>query len=196
MNYILASASPRRKELLTQMGITDFQIIKSTVEERITKTIPAEIVEELSEQKCVDVAKTIKLPSSYLVIGADTIVADHGHILGKPKDEAHAFAMLSNLRGHEHSVFTGVTLCLCDNGMLQKKVTFHEETKVFMRSFSEEEIKAYITTKEPMDKAGSYGIQGRGAILVEKIHGDYNNVVGLPITRLYEEIKRLCQTDS
>lgn len=191
MNYILASASPRRKELLTQMGITDFQIIKSTVEETITKTTPAEVVEELSEQKSLDVAETIHTPSLSLVIGADTVVADKGHILGKPVDEAHAFTMLSNLRGHEHSVFTGVTLCLTINGVIQKKATFHEETKVFMRDFSDDEIKAYIATKEPMDKAGSYGIQGRGAILVEKICGDYNNVVGLPITRLYEEIRRL-----
>lgn len=195
MNYILASASPRRKELLTQMGITDFQVIKSTVEEIITKTAPAEVVEELAEQKCMDIANMLHSSGSSLIIGADTVVADQGHILGKPKDEAHAFTMLSNLRGHEHSVFTGVTLCLCDSARLQKKVTFHEETRVFMRSFSDEEINAYIATKEPMDKAGGYGIQGRGAVLVEKIYGDYNNVVGLPITRLYEEIRKLLSTD-
>lgn len=190
MNYILASASPRRRELLTQMGITDFQVITSTVEEIITKTVPAEVVEELSSQKCLSVAKTIHTHSPTLVIGADTIVADRGHILGKPANETHAFRMLSGLRGHEHSVFTGVTVCLTIDGSIQKTDTFHEETKVFMRDFSDEEINAYIATKEPMDKAGSYGIQGKGAILVEKIYGDYNNVVGLPITRLYEEINK------
>jgi septum formation protein len=204
MNYILASGSPRRKELLLQMGLSSFAIVPSHGEERITKERPAEIVEELSLQKCMDIAhQTIRRQErfkqanadiyqnadGYLILGADTIVADGDTILTKPQDEHHAFAMLQQLRGHSHSVYTGVTLAHIENAELIRQLTFHEETKVCMRDYSDDEIRAYIATGEPMDKAGSYGIQGRGALLVEGIQGDYNNVVGLPITRLYVHLQ-------
>lgn len=205
MKYILASGSPRRKELLELMGMEQFKIIPSHKEEVITKTEPSEIVEELSYQKCMDIANQLveaqkkvdydnplfgDVNHSFVVIGADTVVADQEKVLGKPKDEAEAFIMLKGLAGHAHSVFTGVTIALVKNGKLMNDLTFHEETKVYMREYTDVEINRYIETKDPMDKAGSYGIQTQGAILVEKIEGDYNNVVGLPITKLYCKLQK------
>lgn len=189
MKYILASGSPRRKELLTQMGITDFDVIISDVEETTKETLPQNVVSDLSRQKCNAVADTLTITEPTIVIAADTVVAYQDQILGKPKDEEAAFQMLSKLSGHTHSVFTGVSLMLLSPEKEAQENSFYVETKVQMRAYTEEEIHAYIKTGEPMDKAGSYGIQGRGAILVEQITGDYNNVVGLPITRLYEALR-------
>lgn len=194
MKVILASASPRRKELLQLLEIP-FEIIKSTVEEKITKTIPYEVVEELSEQKAMDVFMTVKkemedknsLSEAFLVIGSDTVVAIDGMILGKPKDEEDAFQMLKRLSGKSHQVYTGVTLIKYD-GEKQSKNVFHEKTEVVFQKMSDKEILDYIATKEPMDKAGSYGIQGFGAKFVKEIHGDYFNVVGLPVSRVYKEL--------
>ena len=124
-----------------------------------------------------------------LVIGADTIVAADGKILGKPHSREEAFAMLSMLQGRTHQVYTGVALILKESGAERRQV-FSEKTDVTMYSMTEQEIRAYINTGEPMDKAGAYGIQGRAAIYIERIDGDYNNVVGLPIARLYQELKR------
>ena len=126
-----------------------------------------------------------QLPENWLVIGADTIVVYDGKILGKPKDEADAIRMLRMLQGQTHSVYTGVTLL--EEG---KQTTFAEETKVSMYPMTEEEIAWYVSTKEPMDKAGAYGIQGLCARFVEKIQGDYNNVVGLPVGRIYQKLKK------
>lgn len=191
MKYILASGSPRRKELLIQMGITEFDVIVSDVEETTKETLPQNVVSDLSRQKCHAVADTLTITEPTIVIAADTVVAYQDQILGKPKDEEAAFQMLSKLSGHTHSVFTGVSLMLLSPEKEAQENSFYVETKVQMRAYTEEEIHAYIKTGEPMDKAGSYGIQGRGAIFVEQITGDYNNVVGLPITRLYEA---LCNT--
>lgn len=197
---ILASQSPRRKELLEQIGL-EFEICPAKGEEVITKTIPEEVVMELSKQKAEEVAamvssfgeehKDITTPSDILVIGADTVVAYDGKILGKPVDEADAKRMLKMLSGNTHSVFTGVTLVLIDKSGRAGELVFYEKTDVKMHSMTEAEIDRYIATGEPMDKAGSYGIQGKCAIYVEKIDGDYNNVVGLPITRIYQELKNI-----
>ena len=197
---ILASQSPRRKELLEQIGL-EFEICPAKGEEIITKTIPEEVVMELSKQKAEEVAamvssfgeehKDITTPSDILVIGADTVVAYDGKILGKPVDEADAKRMLAMLSGNTHSVFTGVTLVLIDKSGRAGELVFYEKTDVKMHEMSELEIDRYIATGEPMDKAGSYGIQGKCAIYIEKIDGDYNNVVGLPITRIYQELKKI-----
>lgn len=197
---ILASQSPRRKELLEQIGL-EFEICPAKGEEIITETIPEEVVMELSKQKAEEVAamvssygehhKEITTPSDILVIGADTVVAYDGKILGKPKDEADAKEMLTMLSGNTHSVFTGVTLVFIDKSGRAGELVFYEKTDVKMHPISETEIDRYIATGEPMDKAGSYGIQGKCAIYIEKIDGDYNNVVGLPITRIYQELKKI-----
>ena len=197
---ILASQSPRRKELLEQIGL-EFEICPAKGEEIITKSIPEEVVMELSKQKAEEIAamvssytkehKDITTPSDILVIGADTVVAYDGKILGKPADEADAKRMLSMLSGNTHSVFTGVTLVLIDKSGRAGELVFYEKTDVKMHKLTEQEMDRYIATGEPMDKAGSYGIQGKGAIYIEKIDGDYNNVVGLPITRIYQELKKI-----
>ena len=197
---ILASQSPRRKELLEQIGL-EFEICPAKGEEVISKTIPEEVVMELSKQKAEEVAamvcsysnehKDITTPSDILVIGADTVVAYDGKVLGKPTDEADAKRMLSMLSGNTHSVFTGVTLVLIDKSGRTGELVFYEKTDVTMHPMSEEEMDRYIATGEPMDKAGSYGIQGKCAIYIQKIDGDYNNVVGLPITRIYQELKKI-----
>ena len=184
MRFILASASPRRKELLEQIGVK-FDILPATGEEVITKELPGEVVMELAKQKAEEVAKTAG--EDALVLGADTVVAYEGKILGKPKDEADALRMLTMLSGKEHEVYTGVALI--DNRD-QSMENFFERTKVTMYPVSEEEIRDYIAGGEPMDKAGAYAIQGLGAKFIQKIEGDYNNVVGLPIGRIYQEIKR------
>lgn len=197
---ILASASPRRKELLEQIGL-EFEICPAQGEEVITKTIPEEVVMELSKQKAEEVAAMVSsfgeehiditTPSDILVIGADTVVAYNGEILGKPVDEADAKRMLSMLAGNTHSVFTGVTLVLIDKSGRAGELVFYEKTDVKMHPMTEAEIDRYVATGEPMDKAGSYAIQGKCAIHIEKIDGDYNNVVGLPIARIYQELKRI-----
>ena len=185
MKIILASASPRRRELLTQIGV-NFAVQPACGEEVITGSNPEEVVKELSAQKAEEVAK-MQQEGDWLVIGADTVVSCDSRILGKPKDEADAFVMLSMLQGHTHEVNTGVTLYWSANGK-EQKLTFAEQTKVTMYAMTAEEIRAYIKTGEPMDKAGSYGIQGKCAAFIEKISGDYNNVVGLPVARIYQEL--------
>lgn len=185
MKIILASASPRRRELLEQAGIPCEILIGST-EECITKENPCEIVEELSRAKAEGVASAVT--GDAVIIGADTVVAKGNRILGKPADEAEAEQMLTMLQGGRHQVYTGVTLIVQKNGK-QKINSFHERTDVFMRSMDRTEIRKYIATGEPMDKAGAYGIQGKAGIFIERIEGDYYNVVGLPISRLYRELK-------
>ena len=184
---ILASASPRRKELLEQIGLS-FQIEPARGEEHITSIIPREVVEELSFQKAMEVAELHKEEDA-LILGADTIVVYEDKIMGKPADEEEAMEMLRKLSGKTHCVFTGVTAVLWEN---RKKTvrTFSEKTEVTFYPMSEEEIMFYVKTKEPMDKAGAYGIQGIGAKFIQAIHGDYNNVVGLPVARLYQEVLR------
>ena len=177
---ILASASPRRKELLSQIEV-NFEIIKAEKEEHITSSIPTEVVKELSMQKAKEVAA--KCDGS-IIIGADTKVAMEGQILGKPKDRADAMRMLRLLQGKKHQVITGVTVLLGST----KTRSFAEVTDVSLYPMTDAQIERYIATGEPMDKAGAYGIQGRFAAYVRGIEGDYNNVVGLPIGRLYQEV--------
>lgn len=181
---ILASTSPRRREILEQVGI-NFDIIPSNSEEIITKSIPKEIVEELAEEKAYEVFKEINEPC--IVIGADTIVVFDNIIMGKPKDENDAFNMLKKLQDNTHVVYTGVCVFIKENENI-KKVLFSEATNVTMYPMTDSQINEYIETKEPMDKAGAYGIQGKSAIYIKKIDGEYNNVVGLPIARLYNEM--------
>ncbi len=185
-NIILASASPRRKELLEKAGVS-FRIIPSTEKERITSVLPEEIVKELSFQKAHSVAD--KIEEDFVVIGADTIVAYGDTILGKPKDEEDAVQTLLKLQGNTHQVYTGVTvLAGAKSGC--RKFTFAERTDVTFYPVSEEDIREYVKSGEPMDKAGSYGIQGEFGIYVKGICGDYLNVVGLPVARLLYEMKR------
>lgn len=206
---ILASASPRRRELLTQIGIA-YEVMPSNKEEIITKTVPAEIVQELAKQKALDIAeKMLEQQASdnveqnsgnmggteqqangdrIIVIGADTIVALNDTIMGKPADEADACRMLSLLQGKTHQVYTGVCIAVAaPDGVTATQ--FYECTDVHMYPMSAEEIKAYAATGEPLDKAGAYAIQGRCAAYIKGIAGDYNNVVGLPAARLYQELK-------
>ena len=210
---ILASASPRRKELLAQIGM-DFEILVSTCEEKITKTVPHEVVCELSAQKALDVWQKVRADFEVavsdatgqqtaadkdlkqtdeqysIVIGADTVVSYDGKILGKPVDKEDAVRMLTLLSGNTHEVYTGVTFCYEEAG--EAKVhTFYESTAVTFYPMSQAEIESYVASGDPMDKAGSYGIQGNFAVHVKGITGDYNNVVGLPVGRLYQELKEL-----
>ncbi|MCI8808091.1 MAG: septum formation protein Maf [Oscillospiraceae bacterium] len=188
MNIILASNSPRRRELLGQMGIERFHIISPDVDETVAAGLsPAQIVEELSLRKAGAAAKGAG-PKD-LIIAADTVVALDGAVLGKPRSGDEAFAMLSALSGREHHVYTGVTVLL--EG---RAVTEHEQTAVTFRALEPGEIRGYIATGEPMDKAGAYGIQGLGALLVSGIRGDYCNVVGLPVFRLGRILAR-CGVD-
>ncbi|MCC8168044.1 MAG: Maf family protein [Clostridiales bacterium] len=238
MQIILASASPRRKELLEQIGV-EFTICPAKGEEKITKAVPGDVVEELARQKAEEVAAGILAyneehpelvtpqdclvyepasrnhlmlhdfclhrihkscqgqspdgvcPWTFIVVGADTVVAYGGAILGKPKDEADAARMLRMLSGNTHHVYTGVALVFVDaSGRVGERI-FHDETEVTMYPMSDKEIADYVATGEPMDKAGAYGIQGRCAIHIAKISGDYNNVVGLPVARLYQELKSI-----
>ena len=193
---ILASASPRRSELLRQAGM-DFIVIPSIGEEVITSTHPAQVVEELSAQKAREVADRIiggseeKAADFDLVIGADTVVAADHKILGKPADREDARKMIEMLQGNVHQVYTGVTLIVKDaKGNIHTR-TFNECTDVDVCEMSNEEIEEYISTKEPYDKAGAYGIQGSFGIYIRGIRGCYYNVVGLPISRLCRELKDL-----
>ena len=183
---ILASASPRRRELLTQAGVR-FEVVVSDAKEEITKSDPSQVVEELAFIKAKAVAGLMQEQAA--VIGADTVVAVDGEILGKPGNEAQAFEMLTKLQGRTHQVFTGVAVIVKDVDKEEVHI-FSEKTDVTMFPMEPGEIRDYIATGEPMDKAGAYGIQGRAAVYVEKIQGDYNNVVGLPIARLYQEMKQ------
>lgn len=178
MAIILASQSPRRRQLLEQMGFTDFLVHPAQGEEVVDPNLaPGALVETLSRQKALEVSAGAD-PED-LIIAADTVVAVDGQVLGKPHSPEHAFEMLQSLSGREHTVYTGVTVCRGEQILTQ-----HEATSVHFRPLTPQEIDAYIATGEPMDKAGSYGIQGLGALLVEGISGDYFNVVGLPVCRL------------
>ena len=226
---ILASASPRRRELLTQIGL-DFEVVVSETEEKITSTEPAKVVEELSAQKAEAVWEKLRSMTASqgsvtnaerldegsgvsrtdegsevfepeqtsgetamtdtLVLGADTVVACDGKILGKPADTEAAAAMLTMLQGRGHEVYTGVTILYEQNGE-RKTLTFHEKTIVHFYPMTEAQIREYVATGDPMDKAGSYGIQGLCARYIRGIEGDYNNVVGLPVGRVYQELHGL-----
>ena len=180
MKIILASNSPRRKELLAQANI-DFEVMAANIDEVTSETKPDEVVKDLSKQKAMAIAKD---NPGRVILAADTVVAIDGEILGKPKDENDAFLMLSRLSGNTHQVYTGVAI-VDETGNIN---TFAECTEVVMYENSPELIKKYIATGEPMDKAGAYGSQGKGAVLVKEIKGDYNNVVGLPLAKVYRSL--------
>ena len=184
---VLASGSPRRKELLARTGVV-FSVVVSNGEEKTNLTDPAETVEKLSQDKAISVADRLENESEpCLIIGADTVVAFEGKILGKPSDEEDALDTLLKLQGKSHQVYTGVTLIeVCADGSLREK-SFYEETNVHVCQMTKDEIASYVATGEPLDKAGAYGIQGTFSIYVSGIEGDYFNVVGLPVSRLYHE---------
>lgn len=186
---ILASGSPRRQELLRQIGI-DPVVCKSHVEEVVTSEIPGDVVMELSMQKAEDVAADS--PVGSVILGADTVVAVDGRILGKPGSHLEACQMIRILQGRTHQVYTGVTLVVKDEEGTHG-TTFFEETDVEVYPMTEEEILSYADSEEPMDKAGAYAIQGRFAAYIRGIKGDYSNVVGLPVGRVYQELKILCR---
>ena len=182
---ILASASPRRKELLEQLGIT-FMVHKSQGEEKISADLsPKQIVVELASQKAREVAEFYR--DGQIVVGADTIVVLDNTIMGKPHDRKEAYHMIHNLQGRVHQVYTGVCL-ICREKNNWRVKTFCEGTDVSVSVMSHEEIEWYIGTNECMDKAGAYGIQGRFAPFINGIHGDYYNVVGLPLHALYTHL--------
>ncbi len=183
---VLGSGSPRRQELLQQMGL-HFVVDKSEHEEVPHSNVPSEVVMELAEQKALEVAA--RHTDGSLVIGADTIVALDEWILGKPANEEEAFAMLKKLQGRAHQVYTGVCL-VRRNGAHVQKENFFECTHVHVIEMSDEEIQTYVATKDPMDKAGAYGIQGLFAPFISGIEGDYYNVVGLPVSSLYRHLFR------
>lgn len=182
-NIVLASASPRRKEILQQVGIS-FEVCASDADETVDGTQADNIVMELSARKA-QAARECYGASDKIFLGADTVVACEGKILGKPADEQDAYAMLQMLQGNRHEVYTGVTLL---DG--KRQVTFFEVTHVQIRSMTDRQIQQYIASKEPMDKAGAYGIQGAFAAYIEGIQGDYYNVVGLPIARVCQELEQ------
>lgn len=189
---ILASASPRRRELLEQVGIP-YEVMPVNADETITETNPALAVEELSRRKALEGMKQIPADTrdTVLVIGADTVVAREGQILGKPLDKEEAFAMLNSLQGKKHQVYTGVTIAKrVSDGQIFCE-TFHEETLVEVVPMTEEEIWGYIATGEPMDKAGAYGIQGAFAAYIKGIRGDFYNVVGLPVCLTVQKLRAL-----
>ena len=181
---VLASGSPRRQELLGRMGITDFDIRVPEVEERYPENLsPEEIVQFISREKS-DAAALLCREDELIIITADTMVFLREKRLGKPRDEAEALEMLTMLSGERHTVCTGVTV---RRGT--KISTRAQKTDVYFRPATEKELRAYIRTGEPMDKAGAYGVQGKGALLVERIDGDFFNVMGLPVGLLADMLK-------
>ena len=186
-NVVLASQSPRRRELLGRI-FSEFEVIPSGVEEIADTASPEEYVKSLAAAKAEDVAS--RLSPDTLVIGSDTVVVLDGRILEKPNDEEDAFRMLAAMSGRMHEVYTGIAVC--KDG---KTTTAFQVTKVWFRDLSEDAISRYIASGEPMDKAGAYGIQQKGALLVRGIEGDYFNVVGLPLCKLCEVLEDLgCTT--
>lgn len=207
---ILGSASPRRRELLEQIGIS-FEVRVSDKEEVYHSLIPEEIVKELALSKAENVADDLREKQEQvkqisfdkknnvlldtIVIGADTIVVSDGSILGKPKDEADAVRMIRSLQGRSHKVYTGVAILDYDDEGKRKSVVHAVETEVFVNPMSDEEIREYAATGEPLDKAGAYGIQGQFAGYIERIDGDYYNVVGLPVSYVYRQLKEIAEKD-
>lgn len=185
---ILASASPRRREIMTQAGY-EFEVMVSHKEEFYTSTMPDEIVKELALLKANDIAEQVE-QKNMVVIGADTVVAYDGKILGKPKTKEEAFEMIHDFQGDKHQVYTGIAIIEFDENGNKKVTNEAVKTDVYVNVMSAEEIWAYIERDNVLDKAGSYGIQSGFACHIEKIEGDYFNVVGLPISKIYEVLKK------
>ncbi len=193
MKIVLASGSPRRRELLDQIG-AEYEVRPSKADETINGTVPAEIVKELALRKGREVAEHYE--EDVVILSADTVVANEGQILGKPKDDDDAMEMIGNLQGKSHEVYTGVAILIkrqkdtATNSCQEKEIVFAVETKVKVTSMSEEDIKGYLRTGEHRDKAGAYAIQGKFAPYIEGIEGDYYNVVGFPISRICKELAK------
>ena len=191
---ILGSASPRRRELLSQIGV-EFEVRVSDKEEIYKSSIPEEIVKELSLMKAENVASDLLENiadgsiKDTVVIGADTIVVLDDEILGKPLDEKDAVRMLTRLQGREHWVYTGVAVLDFGPDGEKTVINYPVGTKVYVNAMTEDEIRVYVATKDPLDKAGAYGIQGRFAAYIDRIDGDYYNVVGLPVSRVYRTLR-------
>ncbi|MBS7298740.1 MAG: septum formation inhibitor Maf [Eubacteriales bacterium] len=184
---ILASASPRRSEILKNVGLRFEVVVSDADESSISPEIGAELyVQELALLKAAAAAKRLENTTDEIVISADTVVVSEGNILGKPTDKDEAIRMLESLSGREHSVITGICVFRLKDGF---SVCDSVTTKVKFKNLSREVIDLYVSTKESMDKAGAYGIQGKGALLCEKIDGDYFNVVGLPVSRLSDILR-------
>lgn len=184
---ILASASPRRKELLAMAGY-EFDVECAVGEEDAIEDTPDQLVETLSYNKAMEVAAH---HDNGIIIGADTVVAIGDMVLGKPKDKEEAYGMIASLSDTHHSVFTGVTVIEVTDGEITGMSTFSKETKVYVRKLTPQQIEEYVSTSEPYDKAGSYAIQGIFSKYIEKIEGDYANVVGLPVCALCEVLEQL-----
>lgn len=195
---ILGSASPRRRELLAQIGV-EFEVRVSDKDEIYSADIPEEIVKELSLAKAENVAEELKENrgehgiKNTVVIGADTIVVLDNTILGKPRNADDAVRMLTQLQGREHQVFTGVAVLDYSADGKRSVHNYSVGTKVYVNSMTEEEITAYVATEDPLDKAGAYGIQGPFAAYIDRIDGDYYNVVGLPVSRVYQTLKEIAE---
>lgn len=190
---ILGSASPRRRELMAQIGL-EFEVVVSNKEEYYESTIPEEIVKELALMKAENVTSELEAKrqlKDMVIIGADTIVVLDDQILGKPRDEEEAFEMLTNLQGRAHQVFTGTAILRYDETGERLVQNQASETKVYVHEMNRDEILSYIKSGEPMDKAGAYGIQGAFAAYIDRIEGDYYNVVGLPVSYLYQQLKNI-----
>lgn len=186
-NIILASASPRRKEIMDRMGIP-YKVMVADVEETVNETEPSKMVQALANLKTEAVLSKYGLSAdagkNFIIIGADTMVFYKGYALGKPKDEADAYRTLSMLSGNWHEVITGVSIIISNEKL--ERLSFAVSTKVEMQTLTRQQIKDYIATGEPMDKAGAYAIQGKFGIFIKEIIGDYYNVVGFPIAKIYE----------
>ena len=189
MNYILASQSPRRRELLAKLGIS-FEIEPAIGEEVPCGKRPREVVQNLALAKAKEIAASHMGMPDPVVIGADTVVVCDETILGKPKDRQDMAAMIRRLQGRSHEVYTGVALCYEKDG-LPCCHSFYECTKVHFYPMSEEQIASYAAHSDGLDKAGGYGIQSDAAVYIKGIEGDYNNVVGLPVARLFREMTAL-----
>ncbi len=188
---ILASASPRRKEIMETMGIP-YEIITEEVKEETQETIPEEQVKALARLKTEAVLPKVRAKlgtnMDFIIIGADTMVFYQGQALGKPKDEQDAARMLEMLSGQVHEVYTGVSMIICDQKGQREDISFAVCSKVSVRTLSKEQIWDYISSKEPMDKAGAYAIQGRFGIYIKEISGEYYNIVGFPIAKIYDTL--------
>lgn len=211
IQFVLASQSPRRKELLQRLGIS-FQVITSATDERVSSSDPAMVTSVLANRKAMAVAEGLLCQGGTLwmrqplieqgtfrigpadkaiVIGADTVVVIDGQIIGKPGSVVEARKMMHLLQGRSHEVYTGVAILTLQDGHQDRGRTFHDKTIVHVGELDEIELEEYITSPEPYDKAGGYGIQGEFAKYITGIEGDYYNVVGLPINKLYQELKKL-----
>ena len=184
MRLVLASASPRRRELIKMMGFHDFIIRPADTDEKMPEMMPGDSVRHIALQKAKKTARSCS--ASDLIIAADTLVYMDGKALGKPTDHKDAENMLRRLSGAEHAVYTGVALLYAG-----RELTFSEMTRVFFRELNDDEVRAYVKTGEPMDKAGAYGAQGLGAVFIQRIDGDFFNVMGLPLCRLITMLRSL-----